>query len=95
MVVGAPDVDTAFKAALFELISMIGDVRREIRWIPVLADKNLVFFRAEIGGTVPEGAVLLVGQVLFFQNADGFRQLTAVVQTAFHEPFVVNDPVFL
>ena len=95
VMVGSPDVNTAFKAAFFKLISMIGDVRREIRWIPVLADKNLIFFRAEIGGTVPERAVLFVGQALLFQNTDGFRQFTVVVQAAFQKPFVVNNAVFL
>ena len=94
VVVGAPNVDAAVKAALGEFVAVVCDVCGKIGGVAVLTDQHLVFFRAKGGCAIPKRALLVVGQALVFQNLNGLLQLAVVVQLAFQEPLVVLDAVF-
>lgn len=57
MVVGAPDIDDAVKAALDKFVAVVGDIDRVVRIKPVRAAQNLVLVGAEVGVAQPERAV--------------------------------------
>ncbi|SIC35810.1 Uncharacterised protein [Mycobacteroides abscessus subsp. abscessus] len=48
VVIGAPDIDKLFEAAL-KLVFMVGDIRRQIRVRSVILDKHAIFIIAEFG----------------------------------------------
>jgi len=60
--VSAPDIDDAVKAALDELVAVIGDVDRVVGIKAVRAAQDLVLIGAEVGVAQPERAVLFIRQ---------------------------------
>ena len=64
VMIGPPNVDTAVKTTLSKFVAMIGDVRRKISGVAILADQDFILFRAEGGSAIPEGAFLVIGQAL-------------------------------
>jgi len=91
VVVGSPDVDGMIEAPL-DLVEEVGGVRHEIGGPAVGADEDAVAVVAELGGTEPDGAVLLEGDAGIPQPVEGFGQLAAVVERLFREPGVRNGP---
>ena len=85
--IGAPDIDHAVEAALFELVAVIKDVRPEVGWITVALDQNLVFFAA---GFEPDRAVLLFDASQLTQLAHRLLVPTCI-ETAFEEQVVVAN----
>ena len=61
MMIGAPNVDQFPKMAL-ELIPMVGDVGGEVGELAVAFDHRAVFVVAELGRSIPFGAVLRIEQ---------------------------------
>ena len=94
VVVGAPYVDTQVIAALFNLVAVVRDVRRKIGGVAVLANEHLILFRTEIGGAVPQCAVLFICEAALGQQIERFLQLAIVVQRALQKPLVIFDAVF-
>ena len=66
VMVGAPHVDRADKAALM-LVAMIGDVGNEVRVGPVALFQHPVLIIAELGRPQPERAVGGEGVALFVE----------------------------
>ena len=61
VVVSAPDIDDTVKATDGELVVMVGNIGGEVGGNAVGTHQNLVLFSAELGGLVPDSAVLLIG----------------------------------
>ncbi len=95
VVVRAPDIDDAVKAALLELVAVVGDIRGEIGVEAVRAAQHVVLVRAESGRAQPQRAVLLIGRALGGQQLAGLAHIAGVVQRGFAEPHVVMDLVAL
>ena len=93
--VSAPDIDDAVKAALDELIAVIGDVDRVVGIKAVRAAQNLVLIGAEVGVAQPERAVLFIRQTGIREQLHGLGHVAGAVQAALEEPLVKVDAVAL
>ena len=85
--VGAPDVDEVFPPAL-ELVAVVREVGQEIGGIAVGLHEHTVALVAEVGGTQPRRAVLLVHEPTAAEIGEHLGHRAALVQRALREPRV-------
>ena len=95
VMVSAPDIDDAVKAALDELVAVIGNVDRVVGIKAVRAAQDLVLIGAELGVAQPERAVLFIRQTGVREQLHGLGHIAGAVQTALEEPLVKVDTVAL
>ena len=62
VVIRAPDVDTAGKAALLKFVAVVGNVGKKVSGVAILAPENLVLFSSEFSGFIPKSALALIGK---------------------------------
>ena len=93
VVIRAPDVDDAVKAALDEFVAVIGDVDRVVRIKPVRAAQDLVLIGAEVGVAQPERAVLFIRQAGVHKQLHGLGHVAGTVQAALKKPLIKMDAV--
>ena len=56
--IGSPDINQEIVSAL-ELVTMVGDIGREVRAFAVLFADDPIFFIPELRGPEPQGAFIL------------------------------------
>lgn len=95
VMVSAPDIDDAVKAALDELVAVIGDVDRIVGIKAVRAAQDLVLVGAEVGVAQPERAVLFIRQTGIREQLHGLGHVAGAMQAALEEPLVKVDAVAL
>ena len=95
VMVSAPDIDDAVKAALDELVAVIGDVDRIVGIKAVRAAQDLVLVGAEVGVAQPERAVLFIRQAGIREQLHGLGHVAGAMQAALEEPLVKVDAVAL
>ena len=93
VVVRAPNVDDAVKAALDEFVAVVGNVDRVVRIKPVRAAQDLVLVGAEVGVAQPECAVLFIRQAGVHKQLHGLGHVAGAVQAALEEPLVKMNAV--
>ena len=94
MVVGAPNVDHAIKAAL-KLVQVVGDVGGEVGGLAVVAFYHAVFVVTKAGGQKPQCAVALFNVAVVLQAGDGAADLVGVgSQAALGKPLLIVHAEF-
>src|SRR4030067_206824 len=92
VVIGTPEIMYSRKAALV-LCLVIGNIDKKISRLALLRYQYAVFFIAEFTRFEPQGAVLLVCQILLLQLFQNRLLGSLVPQRAFSEPVVEKNTI--
>jgi len=92
VVIGAPQVDQVIEPTL-HLVVVVGHIRHEVRVFAVFLEQNTVLVIAEISGTEPSGAILVVQVALLVHDlkraGNGRRAvLVGLVEAALAKPSI-------
>ena len=94
VMVCTPYVDYAVKVTVSKFVLVVSNVSGKVGWVAVCTDQNFVLFSAKFGCLVPNCTIFFIGQSTFGQIIHNCFYCTGLMQSAFREPYIVNDAVF-
>ena len=94
MMVCTPYVDYAVKVTVSKFVLVVSNISGKVGWVAVCTDQNFVLFSAKFCCLVPNCTIFFIGQSTFGQIIHNCFYCAGLMQSAFREPYIVNDAVF-
>ena len=91
LVIGSPDVDDSVETAPPELVTVVGDIGREVRWRARAAHDDVVLLIAQRSGSEPLRAVAHRGVATLAEEGHRLFVLPVGIEVALAEPDVEVD----